>query len=459
VWSRPNRPTLSNLLRNPIYAGAYVYGRRPTDAKRKKPGRPSSGKTVAKPSEWEVCLKDRVPAYITWSQFEKNLRQLESNTLQGTGPVRNGPSLLSGLLVCGRCGMRMATSYKNGGYGLNYACSRKMVDYAEDLCQSLSGKPLDELATRLVLQALEPAALEISLKMAEDVEAERAQLQDHWKQNLERARYAVERAYRQYNAVEPENRLVARTLERQWEEALTAEAKLQEEYARFMAQQPLPLSVEEREAILRLSVDIPSLWHDPGTSASERQSIIRQLIEKVVVTVQDETEKVTVQFHWHGGYRSDTTLIRPVARLEQLSYYRDLLSRVAELHAEGNTSCRIAEILNEEGWCPAKRRDTFNDAMVRNILSRQGLRSLHRKHPLDGIKKEPDEWTLEELAQKLSMSRVTLYSWMKRGELKSRQVEHNRRTVWLIEAGEAEIERLRALRNRPHKWSKHIVVS
>ena len=116
-WVRPNRVTLSNILHNPIYAGAYVYGRRPTDPKKKKPGRPSTGKTVAKFGEWEVLLKDRLPSYIPWDQFEKNTRQLEFNTVQGTGAPRNGPSLLSGLLICGRCGMRMSTQYSNNGKG------------------------------------------------------------------------------------------------------------------------------------------------------------------------------------------------------------------------------------------------------------------------------------------------------------------------------------------------------
>jgi hypothetical protein len=283
-------------LRNPIYAGAYVYGRRPTDPKKKKPGRPSTGKTVAKFGEWEVLLKDRLPSYITWDQFEKNKRQLEVNTVQGTGAPRNGPSLLSGLLVCGRCGMRMSTQYSNNGNGLRYQCSRLMVDYGEPVCQSLAGKPLDELTTKLVLQSLEPAALEISLKVAEDFEAERCQMRSHWGKKLERAHYTVDRAFRQYSAVEPENRLVARSLERQWEEALVAEEELKMEYERFLSQQAAPLTEEEREAILRLSADIPEIWNASITTPSERQAIVRQLIDRVIVTVQGETKCVRIGY-------------------------------------------------------------------------------------------------------------------------------------------------------------------
>jgi len=455
-WARPNRATLSNILRNPIYAGAYVYGRRPTVPKKKKPGRPSTGRTVAKFGEWEVLLKDRLPFYITWDQFEKNVRQLESNTVQGTGAPRNGPSLLSGLLICGRCGMRMTTQYSNNGKGLRYVCSRLMVDYGEPLCQSLAGKPLDELTTNLVLQSLEPAALEISLKVAEDLEAERCQMRSHWEKKLERARYAVERAFRQYNAVEPENRLVARSLERQWEEALVAEEELKMQYERFLSQQASPLLKEEREAIRQLAVDIPNIWNANSTTPSERQTIVRQLIDRVIVTVQGETEKVAVEYQWAGGHKTQAALIRPVARLEQLSYYHGLLKRVAELNTQKKKAQTIANILNEEGWRPAKRRDTFNAYMVRSLLSRQGLRSSIRKRPSDGITKKANEWTIRELSQKLEMPEPTLYSWTKKGKLSSRRVPSAGRAVLLVTANKSEINRLRSLRRRPRTWSKHI---
>ncbi len=202
-WRRPNRVTLSNLLHNPAYAGAYAYGRRPTDPRRKLPGRPSTGRTVAPMDQWEVLLKDQWPAYLSWEQYEQNLRQLKANTAQSIGTPRQGPSLLSGLLICGRCGLRMATQYTNNGHSLRYSCSRMAVDYAAPYCQSLVGAPLDTLLTEQLLQALEPAALEISLKVAEDLEHERAQHLALWKQRLERTGYEVERAYRQYNAVEP----------------------------------------------------------------------------------------------------------------------------------------------------------------------------------------------------------------------------------------------------------------
>ena len=440
-WRRPNRTTLSFLRCNPIYAGAYVYGRRPSNARSKQPGRPTTGRRVAKPEEWQVVLKDRLPAYISWERFQRNLRQLEANRVQNQGAIRRGPSLLSGLITCGRCGLRMLATYTNSGRELRYSCSQMAVDYGEPRCQSLAGAALDGLVSKLVLQALEPAALELSLKVAEDLEAAREQLHRHWAHRLERARYAVDRAFRQYNAVEPENRLVARTLERQWEEALSVAEALKMEHARFLAEQPAALSAPEREAIRRLASDIPALWAASSTTAADRQGIIRQLVERIVVTAQGETERVDVEVHWIGGHGTETTLIRPVARLEQLSYYTELLARVAALHAQGFNGPAIATTLNTEGWRPAKRRETFNAPMVRNLLAR--LRPGTRVRVK--VQRTPQEWTVPELACNLAMPQPTLYAWLYRGWLKARKETASPNSVWLVQADEAEIARLKSL--------------
>jgi len=444
-WHRPNRATLSNLLHNPIYAGAYVYGRRPTDPRRQQPGRPQTGKRVARPPDWAVLLQDRLPAYLSWAQFERNLRQLEANTAQGLGAIRQGPSLLSGLVICGRCGRRMAPRYHNGGSTLRYECNVMALNYGEPRCQSLVGKVLDEGVAEQVLRALEPAALEISLQVAEDIEAERAQLHRHWQQCLERAHYQVERAARQYQAVEPEHRLVARTLERQWEAALAAEAALQADYDRFRATQPATLSAEERAAIRRLASDIPALWHASTTTVADRQAIIRQLVERVIVTVRGESEQVDVHIHWLGGHGTPVVLTRPVARLDQLSYYPQLMARVAALHAQGHQPLAIAHRLNAEAWRPAKRCETFNGAMVGSLLARLGLRS-QRQTPALAVSREADEWTLAELSHQLDRPQPTLYSWLRNGVLKARQVSQQGHRLWLIRADATELERLRSRR-------------
>lgn len=453
-WVRASRPAVSGVLHNPIYAGAYVYGRRRVDPARKQPGRRGSGLITVAMEEWEVCLKDRLPAYISWEQYERNVRQIaaNSNRPEGIGAPRQGPSLLAGLVVCGRCGLRMLAHYNQNGGGLRYVCDRRHRLYREPLCQSVCGPPIDEAISAVVLQSLEPLALELSLKVAEDLEAERARVLRHWEQRLERARYEAERAYRQYNAVEPEHRLVVRELERHWEAALQVEAELQREYERVAARQAVPLGVEDRAAIRRLAEDIPALWHAPSTTAAERQAIVRQLIERVVISVQGQSEQVQVEIQWAGGYCTHMPGIRPIARLERLSYYPQLIQRVAELWAAGKPLPEIARILTEESWRPAKGGESFTVSMVRRILARPDVRQLvERERLTDGVPKGAQEWTTDELVELIGMPRVTLYGWLKKGLLTARRTRYQHHSVWLIWADDVELARLQALReHRPY---------
>jgi DNA invertase Pin-like site-specific DNA recombinase len=456
VWRRPNRHTLGEMLTNPAYAGAYAYGRRVIDPRRQRPGHPGSGRIKREPGAM-VLLRDRWPAYISWEDHERNCAQVTANRAHHAGVPRGGPSLLAGLLVCGRCGRRMATFYPEGGRGLRYACSREAVDYGGAACQSLSGRCLDALVGELIVQALAPAAVEASLQLAEDVELERTALQRQWRHRLERARYEAARARRQFDAVEPENRLVARTLERHWEQALAEELRLQGEHERFMASQPLPLTAAELAMIRQLTEDMPALWRAPTTTARDRQTIARLLLERVVVTVEGESERVAVTCCWAGGVRTGHALTRPVKQLVQLSTYQGLMERIAGLHAAGLPAPAIAETLNREGWRPPKRRATFTAAMVRRLLGRQGVQPKARHAPSRAVERQAaTELTLLEVAVRLAMPYPSVYRWLRRGLLRARRaVTDQGRPIWLITADADELERLRALRpaSRPGRPS------
>jgi DNA invertase Pin-like site-specific DNA recombinase len=457
-WSAPNRVSLSNLLHHPMYAGAYSYGRRPTDPKRKKAGRPTTGRTVAPMSEWEVLIKDHYPAYITWEDYEHHLKQLESNTHQAEGIVRQGPSLLSGILICGRCGLRMAPGYNNNGAGLRYACYEQMVNYGLDSCQSLEGHCLDQLIEKWIFKAVEPAALEISLKVAEEVEKERLQLQSHWKKRLERAHYQVQRAFRQYNATDPENRLVARTLEARWEESLRDEKQLQRDYQSFLSEHPQKMTLPQRAAIERLAENLPQLWHSSEIKNQDKQMIVRQMVQRVIVTVEGETEKVRVEIHWIGGHQTNDLLQRPVAKLKQLSYYEVLYQRAWHLLEEGKPLKDIALILNQEGFKPAKRAKLFKGQMIASLLGSKGKKHFQKKRPSERVKKRKNEWTLHELSSRLEMSPITLYSWYKKGKFQARYDQTSGRKMLLAFANKTELKRLEKLRDAPRKWARHVVV-
>ncbi len=448
-WRRPNRATLQNLLKNPLYAGAYAYGRRQVDPRKQQPGRPSTGRVVLDPPEWFVLLKDRVPAYISWEQYERNLARLKANQARAdaVGAVRNGPSLLAGVLVCGKCGCRMTVRYSGAANRLTYLCSRRKIDYGEAMCQSLAGPPLDQFVSGWVLAALEPAPLELSLEAATHLERERADLDRLWQQRLERAAYEAERAGRQYRLVEPENRLVARHLEREWEECLAAQQQLAEEYQRFLHDHPRVVSEAEREAIRQLAADIPALWAAPTTTDAERKEIIRQVIARVVVVAEGSSERVQVTVEWVGGTQSTGIVIRPVARLEQLSYYPQLCDRIRELVSAGLGAEVIAERLNAEGYRPPKRRERFGQQGVLALLHRLGL-SEQRSHAKQPASLDVDEWWVPMLARRVGMPEVTLHNWIQRGWVRARQQELPDRR-WIVWADAAEVERLQQLHQRP----------
>lgn len=446
-WRRPSRATLQNLLKNPAYAGAYAYGRRQVDARRKHAGRPSTGRVVMGSDAWTVLLKERVPAYISWEDYERNLAQLKANQARWDTPgaVRRGPSLLAGLLICAKCGCRMTVGYGGASSRHVYRCSRIMSDYGGDFCQQLTGAPLDRHVSDRVLAALAPAALELSLEATQRLGQERVELAKLWQQRLERAAYEADRTGRQYRLVEPENRLVARSLERDWEEKLAAHRKLEEEYRRFEQTQPRMLTEQERATIRQLAIDLPRLWTASTTTDADRKAIIRQVLERVVVDCQGDSEQVRLTLEWVGGLRTAETMVRPVATFAQLSYYPQLCERVRALLSEGMTAEEIAQRLNEEGYRPPKRSETFGRQGVTSLVQQLGLnlersRSLHR----DGLGEH--EWWVPSLARELGMPDVTLYDWMRRGWVKFWKQEEapHRSIVW---ADEAEVERLRSKRS------------
>jgi DNA invertase Pin-like site-specific DNA recombinase len=446
-WHRPNRVTLQNLLRRPIYAGYYRWGHRAIDARRRVAGRPGTGRTVRSPKECLVLLEDRCPAYITVAQFWSNQQRLDSNRAraESLGAVRQGPSLLGGLLVCGQCGHRLSVQYTNAGTGLRYSCLRDAIEYGGTPCQSLSGQRLDAFVSQQVLTVLQPAALELHLAAAADVERERQRLHRHWQQQLERARYQTDRAARHYHAVEPENRLVGRELERRWEEALREQRRLEEEYDRFARDQPATLSAAEREQIRSLAQAIPALWQAATTTPADRQRLVRFLIERIELMVRGETDQVEVTIYWTGGFVSQHSLVRAVQRYDQLANYAQLRARIEELRSQGQTMAQVARCLNEEGFHPPKRAQRFTMSMVAGFLAKGG-RSGPRPRALSaqGMLRR-GEWLLTDLARELQMPSETLHRWRQVGWVQARKLPvpggH-----WAIYAAASELKRLTRLR-------------
>jgi DNA invertase Pin-like site-specific DNA recombinase len=459
-WHRPNRETLQNLLHHPVYAGYYRHGHRAIDPRRQVPGRPGTGRTNNKPEDCPVLLEGRCPAYITPERFWANQARLEANRAraESAGAIRHGPSLLGGLLACGRCGRRLTVAYSGRASRLRYSCGRAASDYAEPRCQGLAGGPLDDLVATQVLAALEPAALELSLAAAADLEQERARLHQVRQHELERARYEAGRARRQYDAVEPENRLVARELERRWEEALKEQRRLEEEYARFCRNQPAEVTAAEREQIRALARDLPALWLAPTTTPADRQRVVRLLVEEVTVQVQGESERVAVAIRWAGGVVTGHEVVRPVQRYEQLADHARLAIRIDELRKQGLTLAAVAERLNREGFRPPKRSPTFNGGILAGLLAKRERKGPRPRAVADGQLLGADEWLLSDLARHLGMPQPTLHRWIRVGWVQARKLPvpggH-----WAIWADADELSRMARLRTCPRGWSDEPVLA
>src|SRR5271166_3910589 len=248
VWRPVSRALLGRMLHHPIYAGAYSYGRRRVDPKRTAASGGKVRMRYVPMSEWKALKRDRFPAYITWERYLANQQRLLENRSwpDAPGVPRAGAALLPGLLVCGACGRRMHAGYRTKAKPY-YECMRRKLEGSD--CCGLGAAPLDGLVNEQLLRALAPAALELSLQAQQNIHHERERLHHHWQQRLERAAQEAQRAERQYQAVEPENRLVARSLEQRWEAALRTQGALQEEYDRFSQEQPRTLSADERARV------------------------------------------------------------------------------------------------------------------------------------------------------------------------------------------------------------------
>jgi len=366
-WRPLTRAMLGRMLHHPIYAGAYSYGRRRVDRKRTAANAGKLRMQAVPMSEWKVLQRDRFPAYITWESYLANQQRLQQNRSwpDAVGAPRAGLALLPGLLICGACGRRMHAGYRTKA---KPECMRKKLEGSD--CCGLGAMAIDELVGRQVLRALEPATLELSLQAIQNITKERERLHRHWQQRLERALQEAQRAQRQYHAVEPENRLVVRSLEHRWEETLQTQQALQEDYDRFLQEQPRQLHADEEARIVALAADIPTLWNSSLTTNADRKEIVRLLVERVVVHVRADSERTEVLISWRGGPTTRHDMDRSVARYESLSGYHQLLARIQSLRGQGQTIAQVVSQLNKEGFRTPRSRKGYTSTSVRKLLSR-----------------------------------------------------------------------------------------
>jgi len=357
VWSPLRHSRVTGILHNPTYAGAYVYGRTKTRTKLLPGEAPRiKGRTRrVNPEDWPIVIHEAHPAYISWEQFLRNQHQLDDNRTfraeDRRGAVREGAALLQGIVLCGKCGRRMSIRYLSlkECTAPSYECIHERKQYSGHSCQSIRGDGIDAAVAQALLDAMQPAQLEVSLATLEKLEDRARQIDQQWQLRLERVQYQANLARRRFMAVDPENRLVTRSLEREWNDKLLEIQQLEREYAMLPKPTAQLTSPAERQRILSLAQDFPLLWQAETTSQTERKQLFRFLVKDVTITRQVNT--IHLGIRWQTEALTELEIPRLQKRADVVRTKPAVVERIQALAAT-HTDQQIAEMLNQEDFTP-----------------------------------------------------------------------------------------------------------
>lgn len=430
LWKLPVYNTLHNIITNPIYAGAYTFGRTVT---RTKVSGGRARKVVGvrlEQRDWAVFLRDHHEGYISWSGYEAVQAQLRENAqmkgLMSRGAARKGEALLAGLLRCRRCGRRLHVTYTGTQRRVRrYACRGAMINHGTDKCVSFGGLALERAVEEAVLAVLAPGAIDAALAAVDEAERTRRTQHEHARLKLDQVRYEAERSRRQYDAVDPANRLVAAELERRWNTALDAVAA-QECVINELAA-AAPEAVPDRAALLGLATDLPSIWQDPRTDVRLKKRIVRALIAELLVDVDERAARIDVVIRWAGGQHSALSVAKQRTGEHRYATSRDVVALVRDLvHVLPDS--QIAAVLNRLGYRTG-RGNTWTSTRVVT------LRHSHQIPVHDPARAAREGWlTLEAAAGQLHVSRTVLRTLIARGILPAKQLVPT--APWMIQAAD-----------------------
>jgi len=420
-WVTPTYAKLHQVLTNPVYAGAYVYGKTRHERYVDEAGQVRKRVRRLPRSEWAVLIHDHHPGFIDWETYQAHQARIASNTRprphEPGGAVREGAALLQGIARCGRCGRGLRVYYTGRAASPGYHCAGDViVNGRGEYCLRVGGRQIDDAVVSAFLQALAPAGLEASLRAAEQLEADHDAALAQWRRQVERAGYEAQRAERRYRAVDPDNRLVARGLEAEWEKCLRALEAAQAELQCRERQRPRVLSVDERRWILALGSDLDSVWTAPTTTDRDRKEVLRTLLEEVIITVEKEAQRAQLTLRWRGGLIDDLDI--PLLRSRPAPIRTDeetveLLRRLAAHYPDAV----IAGILNRQG-----RKTATGKSFTANRVS--SLRT-HWSIPCFELPSQPpegDSASILKAAKILGVAPSTLHRWLNDGFIAGEQV-------------------------------------
>jgi DNA invertase Pin-like site-specific DNA recombinase len=454
LWKPLRHGRVLAVLHNPRYAGAYVYGRTQTRTRTlpHEPRRVKGRTRRVALANWPIVHRDAHPGYLTWEQFLRNQQRLDDNCTHpakdGRGAVRAGHALLQGLVLCGQCGRRMTVRYTSNGTTPSYECNQVHKQQGGRTCQFVRGDAVDAAVTRLFLEALQPAQLQVSLATLEQIEEQARQVERQWQLRLERARYEADLARRRFLAVEPENRLVARNLEKDWNEKLAASEQLEREQAALPAWAAPRLSPEERQRILNLAEDLPALWQAPTTTPAERKHLLRLLVKDVTLTKQANTIRVALR--WQTDVSTTLEVARPPRSCDARRTPGVVVERVRVL-AVDHTDRQIADRLNAEG-CKTGRGGSYTPSKVQWIRYVHEIASGCPQGPAacpTGTRGD-GRCSAQAAAKALNVNVSTIAAWCQSGHLDGIQTAPH--GPWWVRLTQEVIERLRKPVQR--RWQK-----
>jgi DNA invertase Pin-like site-specific DNA recombinase len=421
-WVTPTYPAIHKVLTHPAYAGAYVYGRTRRERYLDEEGQLHTRARHLGIDDWQVLIVNHHPeqAYISWDTYLANQARLGQNQRPfahqpGTGALREGCALLQGLAVCGRCGRRLSVHYQGRYSTPGYHCNgRTLVAGRAERCLSVGGLQIDHAVTEAFLTALTPAGVEAALVAAETIAADRDSALAQWRKEVERARYQASLAERRYMAVDPDNRLVARGLEADWEAKLAAVATAEAELGRNEAARPAGLGPKEREALRELGADLNKVWQASTTTDRDRKELLRALLEEVVIDVNREAAEARLTLRWRGGALSELRVTLkakpPAIRTDEDTI--ELISRLAQHHSDA----AIAGILNRQGRLSASGQP-FTAIIVGGLRRYRGIpRYQAPSQPPQG-----EVVPLYQAAKQLGVFPSTLYRWINDGFIPAEQ--------------------------------------
>jgi len=419
VWGRLTHTRVLCMLKNPSYAGVYVFGRYQYHQQISTTGEIQKKMRAVPMPDWRVQLRQHHDGYISWDEFLENGKRLEKNRTNGeatmlSGPAREGLALLQGLLLCGNCGHAITARYTgNGGIYPTYLCNRQRREgLATKDCMSFRCGLLDAAVSEEVLKVLRPAELQLALAALQELETRDQGILRQWQMRLERAEYEAALAERRYQEVDPSNRLVANTLERRWNETLLHLQDLKKQAADFQRKEARVFTPEQKAKVLALARDFPRLWHAPSTQAKDRKRMLRLLIKDITVNKLIEQRQLSVHLRWQGGACTDLFVQIPPSAAGRHRYRSPIVDRIRDL-ACSLLDAQIADRLNREG-CTSAKGKSYTAKMIRWIRWRYQI-------PLATLKKS-EELTVQQVAKQFGVSDGVVYYWVEHNVIQARRL-------------------------------------